>query len=82
MPVVLRYEGFRVAIYVNDHRPAHVHAFGGGGIAVFVLNCPDGPPTLRESTGLGKTELRRLMRTISRYVKGLCDQWRRLHEHY
>jgi hypothetical protein len=33
---------WRVAIYPNDHRPAHVHVIGGGGEAVFILNCPGG----------------------------------------
>lgn len=49
MPTVLRLDGLRVAIYPNDHRPAHVHVLGPGSEAVFVLNCPEGPPELRES---------------------------------
>jgi hypothetical protein len=27
---VLRAEGLRVVIFVNDHQPAHVHVFGDG----------------------------------------------------
>jgi hypothetical protein len=42
MPTVLRIGGLRVAIYPNDHRPAHVHVVGDGE-AVFLLNRPDGP---------------------------------------
>lgn len=49
MPTVLRLGALRVVIYPNDHRPAHVHVLGAGGEAVFVLNCPDGPPELREA---------------------------------
>lgn len=49
MPTVLRLGALRVVIYPNDHRPAHVHVLGGGGPVVFVLNCPDGPPELREA---------------------------------
>jgi len=30
MPTVLRFEGLRVVIYPNDHRPAHVHVIGRG----------------------------------------------------
>src|SRR5271157_45063 len=44
----LRFLGFRVAIYPNDHRPAHVHVIGHGCEAVFHLNCPKGPVTLEE----------------------------------
>lgn len=47
MPTVLRIHGFRVVIYPNDHRPAHVHLVGAGKEAVFHLHCPDGPPELR-----------------------------------
>jgi hypothetical protein len=49
MPVVYRFGGVRVVIYPNDHRPAHVHVKTSESEAVFVLHCPDGPPTLRES---------------------------------
>ena len=30
MVSVLRADGLRVVIFVNDHRPAHVHVFGDG----------------------------------------------------
>ena len=30
MVTVLRAHGLRVVIFANDHRPAHVHAFGDG----------------------------------------------------
>jgi hypothetical protein len=51
MPTVLRFEGLRVAIYPNDHRPAHVHVVGRGCEAVFNLNCPAGAVALRENYG-------------------------------
>lgn len=54
MPTVLRSSGFRIVIYSNDHRPAHVHAISAEGEAVFVLNCPDGPLELREIYQLGR----------------------------
>lgn len=34
MPTALRFDGLRVMIYVDDHRPAHVHVTGGDGEAV------------------------------------------------
>jgi hypothetical protein len=51
MPTVLRLGRLRVVIYLNDHRPAHVHVMGGGQEAVFKLNCPAGPAELRENYG-------------------------------
>jgi hypothetical protein len=60
MPTVLRCDGMRVAIYPNDPRPAHVHVVGADGEAVFFLNCPGGPPALRESYGFERRELGRI----------------------
>ena len=51
MPTVLRFEGLRVVIYPNDHRPAHVHVIGSRPEAVFDLNCPNGPPDLAALCG-------------------------------
>jgi hypothetical protein len=39
MPTLLREGSFRVVVYTNGHRPAHVHVQGGGGEAVFELHC-------------------------------------------
>lgn len=60
MPTVLRFDGWRVVIYPNDHRPAHVHVKGARGEAVFDLHCPDGPPELRETYGFKLLELNRI----------------------
>jgi len=58
MPTVGRIDGLRIVIWTNDHRPAHVHVIGPDGEAVFNLNCPDGPPELREGMGFRLAELR------------------------
>lgn len=75
MPTVLRIGGLRVVIYPNDHRPPHVHVIGAEGEAVFLLNCPDGPPELRESFGFRASELRRLVDVLLPTVPGLCAKW-------
>jgi hypothetical protein len=49
MPTVLRVAGLRFVVYSNDHSPAHVHVFAEDCEAVFDLNCPKGPPTLRQN---------------------------------
>jgi Domain of unknown function (DUF4160) len=49
MPTVLRFEGLRVVIYPNDHRPAHVHVIEEGNEAVFNLNCPVGRVEVRKT---------------------------------
>ena len=65
MPTVLRLDGLRVVIYPADHRPAHVHVIGAKGEAVFVLNCPDGPPSLRESYGFSRREELRIQKDLA-----------------
>ena len=65
MPTVLRFDGLRVVIYPNDHRPAHVHVLGAGGEAVFLLHCPDGPPELRESYGFSRQDIARIRTALA-----------------
>ena len=60
MPTALRVDGLRVVLYPNDHRPPHVHVLGAGTEAVFILNCPAGPPTLRGNYGFTTGELNRI----------------------
>ena len=75
MPTVLRIGGLRVVIYPNDHRPAHVHVIGEGHEAVFNLQCPNGPPGLRENYGFSG-------RDVSRIKAALQTQWGRLFQSY
>ena len=82
MPTVLRVDGLRVAIYPNDHRPAHVHVIGPGQEAVFVLNCPDGPVSLRESLGFDGRAIRALAAALDRALAKLCEEWEAIHGNY
>ncbi|HEY5818234.1 MAG TPA: DUF4160 domain-containing protein [Mesorhizobium sp.] len=79
MPTVLRLADVRVVIYPNDHRPAHVHVKGPAGEAVFVLNCPEGPPELREAFGFKRSDLNRLKEELSEVLAVLCADWRAIH---
>ena len=65
MPTVLKIRGLRIVIYPNDHRPAHVHAMGDGTEAVFDLNCPHGPPELRENFGFSAARLKAVKTALS-----------------
>ena len=79
MPTVLRLDGLRVVIYPDDHRPAHVHVIGAKGEAVFVLNCPDGPPRLRESYGFSRHEELRILKDLAAHLPTLCPKWSEIH---
>jgi hypothetical protein len=82
MPTVIRFSRFRVVIYPNDHRPAHVHVIGPDVEAVFVLNCPDGPPALRESMGLSAPELNVIADHLGSKLTTLCPAWKSIHHDY
>jgi hypothetical protein len=79
MPTVLRLDGFRVVIYPNDHRPAHLHVIGGGCEAVFDLNCPDGPPALRENWRFQARDLDRIEQGLSDNLAAACREWKAIH---
>ena len=79
MPTVLRFDGLRVVIYPNDHRPAHVHVIGGGCEAVFNLNCRAGPAEIRENYGFSRGEITRIGRVLTDHVESLCGAWESIH---
>lgn len=82
MPTALRFDGLRVVIYTNDHRPAHVHVIGAGKEAMFMLHFPQGPPELRTSYGFGHREVNRISEALARALQMLCAKWRKMHGRY
>ena len=79
MPTVSRLDGLRVVIYPNDHAPGHVHVIGADCEAVFVLNCPSGPPVLRESFGFTVRRLRTVAESLRENLEVLCAAWEKIH---
>ena len=79
MPTVLRFDGLRVTIYPNDHRPAHVHVIGSGNEAVFILGCPTGPVELRENYGFSRGVLSAIAEVLNENVGALCLAWEGIH---
>jgi hypothetical protein len=79
MPTVLRFDGLRVVIYPNDHRPAHVHVVGAGREALFNLNCPDGPVELRENYRFSRRKISRIESKLLENLNELCRAWEEIH---
>ena len=79
VPTVLRFGGLRVAIYPNDHRPAHVHVIGSDGEAVFSLGCPNGPVELRENYGFRSGQISKIETALTEYLGDLCHAWEEIH---
>lgn len=82
MPTILRFDGLRAVIYLNDHRPAHVHIIGKGGEAVFDLNCPSGSIMLREKYCFSTKELKHIMSVLITELQVLCTKWGEYHDYY
>jgi hypothetical protein len=76
MPTVAR------VVYPNGHRPAHVHAIGGGCEAVFNLNRPHGPPELRENFGFPIAQVAKIKTALADELQLLCVKWIKIHESY
>jgi hypothetical protein len=79
MPTVLRFDGFKRRDLSGGSHSAHVHVFGGGNEAMFNLNCPAGPVTLRENYGFSRRAVARIREALDEAVVMLCDEWRRIH---
>ena len=82
MATVLRFLSYRVVIYSNDHRPCHVHAMNDDHEAIFELNCPKGPPSLRENYGFRKATLNLIASNLQNNLTDLCTHWRQIHGNY
>lgn len=82
MPTVHNFIGLRVTIYLNDHRPAHVHVIGNGCEAVFQLHCPTGPPELRENYGFSARDLSKIADELTKHLTNICTHWSTIHGHY
>lgn len=84
MPTISYINGLRVVIYPNDHTPAHVHVMGNGCEAILFLNCPDGPPSLRESKGFKAHQLNPIIDALSikSEIDTACEKWSAIHGSY
>jgi hypothetical protein len=71
----MRIDGWRVVIYPNDHRPAHVHVRGPGWMVV--VNLVDAQ--VRTIVGCDEHQARIVGRRIAEHRAALLEDWRRLH---
>jgi Domain of unknown function (DUF4160) len=74
MVTVLRAQGLRVVIYVNDHDPAHVHVFGDGEAKINLLGA-GGSPMLIWADGMSRGEVRRALRIVTDEQAALLARW-------
>jgi hypothetical protein len=75
----MRIGALRVVVYLNDHRPAHVHVIGQGNEAVFELNQPRESVTLRENYGFTRRAIAAIQRTLIANLGLLLTEWEGIH---
>jgi hypothetical protein len=78
MVTVLRVNGLRVVIFINDHDPAHVHVFGDGEAKINLFGA-DGTPILVWTDGMSRIEVRQAMRIVTEHQAFLCTRWEAIH---
>ncbi len=78
MVTVLRAEGLRVVIFVDDHHPAHVHVFGDGQ-AKINLSGRGGTPELIWVDRMTRGEVRRAVRIVVEARTELLARWESIH---
>ena len=79
MPTILRFSGLRVVIYVNDHRPPHVHIIGPGREARIALGDEREHPWLMTNEGLSRRQLAAALLKVSENRDLLIQRWREIH---
>jgi hypothetical protein len=79
MPTVVRFGKLRIAIYLNDHGPAHVHVMGAGGEAKINLCARGRKPRLVVNNGLTRADLAVALRVVNARGSFLRRKWKEIH---
>jgi len=79
VPTIARILGFRVVIYFNDHRPAHVHVIGNGCEAVFSLHRMASAVRLSENYGFKAREVAKIKKGLIKLSPALWAAWTDIH---
>ena len=78
MVTVFRAHGLRVVIFINDHKPAHVHVFGDGEAKINLLGAGGGPELIW-AQGMTRAEVRRAVRIVGEQQALFLARWRDIH---
>jgi hypothetical protein len=79
MPTVLRIDGYMIMIYLQDHRPAHVHVSARGCELVVNLNQSPAYVSVRDNRGFKTSEIGSILRMVQRHRDRLDEMWKGIH---
>jgi hypothetical protein len=78
MVTVHREGGFRVAIYTDDHEPAHVHVLKDGEVIVNLVGA-DGRPEIRQVSATTRADQRKSLQIVIDRQAYLLAKWQEIH---
>lgn len=79
MVTVLRQGGFRIAIYLEDHEPAHVHVYGDGEVKINLLSQSGGRPKVVDHMKMRVGDVRKALRIVTEQQEMLLMKWNEYH---
>lgn len=74
MVTVLREAGLRMVIYLDDHEPAHVHAYGDGEARIDLVRL-----RVLSQRGMTRRELAKVLAIVAAHQAFLLGQWSEIH---
>lgn len=77
MPTVLKIRSFRFAIRFNDHAPAHVHVYKGGGQAKIEIGAAQ--PRLMRVWNMSASDVRTAIELATDNYRLLVTEWKKIH---
>jgi hypothetical protein len=82
MPTIVRKDGFKVVIYLNDHDPAHVHVLKNSGEVRINLGneALSKPPYLISVEGdISNKDVAKALSLVSEHQSELLAKWSEIH---
>ncbi|WP_017326645.1 DUF4160 domain-containing protein [Synechococcus sp. PCC 7336] len=81
MPTVLRIDGFRVAIYPNDHLPAHVHVIRAGGeVRIDLAEGRNSPILVSVLGSISNKDAIKALKLVTENRLFLLNKWKEIHD--
>ncbi|KQT55302.1 MULTISPECIES: DUF4160 domain-containing protein [unclassified Aureimonas] len=74
MVTVLREAGLRIVIYLDDHEPAHVHAYGDGEARIDLVRL-----RVLSQRGMTRRELAKTLSIVTSHHEFLLRKWTEIH---
>ncbi len=74
MVTVHRQDGLRFVIYVNDHRPAHLHVYGDGEARIDIASLQ-----LLSVRGMSRRDVLRAVAIVAAHQDEFLERWESIH---